>query len=559
MKRFFSIAIIFLVFFSSCSQPEDLTAPPPESAATETQVPTATEIPPTSTPTQTPTPTPVAVPLVYSGFQDKAYSSVCVNVEIDEPEGSLESETILASVSDLASVMGMSVETEGNCEVTLEVSGAMIGRTGNYEECGRLYTGADFRGSLIMRIPPETADVITIPLSGTQAVADFVFVNDLSECDLKKDEANAPFSGIWQKPILEGFVKIYGANALSSAFNVPYLRSAAEEKIEEFIEDENSKSDDVLLVLQTLLKSNNEGHISFALWQFLYRQDLASQALAEITPILSHQNYDLASLAAKNIMYIGPDAKDAIPALLTTIGSSNTELSSYSALAFGEISSPDPEVIEALIDHLDDDETMKEACQSSLQKLTGKDFNSFEEWKAWWTDCSKSQSCVSTIAATPTVKPILVPFTFFGDDYFTPKVCLKSSATFGTIDLSGEMDRLSGQLLQALGMEIVQSEFECDTMYTFDLNVESLSCSSAELSPGARLDMILPTTDHALETVALRDSIELPISNTNCLTEEDILSVLIFEGFKEFYGEPVLSAAQGIKELQEALDRAGIH
>ena len=159
MKRFFSIAIIFLVFFSSCSQPEDLTAPPPESAATETQVPTATEIPPTSTPTQTPTPTPVAVPLVYSGFQDKAYSSVCVNVEIDEPEGSLESETILASVSDLASVMGMSVETEGNCEVTLEVSGAMIGRTGNYKECGRLFTGADFRGSLIMRIPPGTADV----------------------------------------------------------------------------------------------------------------------------------------------------------------------------------------------------------------------------------------------------------------------------------------------------------------------------------------------------------------------------------------------------------------
>jgi hypothetical protein len=71
--------------------------------------------------------------------------------------------------------------------------------------------------------------------------------------------------------------------------------------------------------------------------------------------------------------------------------------------------------------------------------------------------------------------------------------------------------------------------------------------------------MVLPTVNHVLETVALRDSIEISISDKDCLTPQDILSILIYEGFKEFYGKPVLNAAQGIKEFQEALDRAGIH
>ena len=558
MKRFFSIALIFLVFLSSCSQADKMPENPTESPSTPTLAPTATDIPPTPTPTQTPSPTPMAVPLVYPGFQDKAYTRVCISVDIDEPDGSIESESIVAALQDLVSVMGMSVEAEGNCEFTLEVTGAMSGRSGNYEDCGRLYTGADFRGNLIMKIPPESADVITVSLSGTQPVEEFVFVNDLSECDLLRDEAKAPFSDIWQKPILEGLVKIYGAYALSSAFNVAYLSNAAVEIIEEFFEDENSKSEDVLIVLQTLIKSNDEGHIRFALWQLLNRPDLASQALTEIIPILSHQNGDLAALAAKNLMYIGPNAKGAIPALLTSIGSSNTELGSYSALAFGEIGNPDPAVLEALVNHLEDDENLMEACQSSLQKLTGKNFDSPEEWKAWWAACSITESCVSPIVTTPTVKPILVPFIFFGEEFFTPKVCMKSSAAFGTEDLSGEIDLLSGQLLQALGMEIMQSEFECDTMYAFNLDVNALTCSSAELSPGARLDMMLPTTDHTLETVPLRNSIALSVSDTDCLTTQDILSVLIYEGFKEFYGEPVLSAAQGIKVLQEALDRVGI-
>jgi hypothetical protein len=67
-----------------------------------------------------------------------------------------------------------------------------------------------------------------------------------------------------------------------------------------------------------------------------------------------------------------------------------------------------------------------------------------------------------------------------------------------------------------------------------------------------------PTFDHAYETVQLRRTIELPKSNSDCLSTNDILSVLIFEGFKEYYGQPVVGASQSIKELHEGLVRVGI-
>jgi hypothetical protein len=286
--------------------------------------------------------------------------------------------------------------------------------------------------------------------------------------------------------------------------------------------------------------------------------DQASSATSAIIPLLSHQNKDLAAWAARTLGSIGPGAAEAIPALLSALDDSDAKLGGYAALALGEIEKPSLQVLEALVNHLDDNVSMMEVCQSSLKKLTGNHYESPEEWKAWWTDCSKSQSCISPITTTPTPKRSPVPMIYNNMNFVDSKVCLESSASIGTIDLSNETNQLASLLLEAMGMEVVQSELECTIGFAFFADVNSITCKRAELSPGARLDFMTPTFDHAFETVQLRRTIELPASTTDCIATRDILATLIFEGFKEYYGDPVIGAAKSIEELREGLDRVGI-
>jgi hypothetical protein len=554
MQKHFLALILVFALLAACSPKFSTQQEVTIEAVVPTATKAATKVQPTNTPEPTATPEPIAVPLIYPGFQDKSFSSVCINVDINEPEGSTQSEAIFTAVNDLVEAMGMSVKKDVNCEVAFEVTGALVGKNANYEDCGRLYTGANFRGKLIMKIPTETTDLITLPLNGTNETSDYVLLINPSDCDNLGDEVNAPFSDIWQKPIFEGFSKIYGTTALGGAFLVSALRSEAEQAIE----DGDFKPEEILPVLQNFLGTDDENLIDYALSYLNEMHDQASPATSAIIPLLSHQNKNLAAWAARTLGSIGPGAIEAIPALLTAIDDSDSKLGANAALAIGEIGQPSLKVLETLVNHLFDNDSMMEVCQSSLKKLTDNPYESPDEWKAWWADCSKSQSCISPIATTPTPKRSPVPLTFNNMNWVDSKICLKSSASFGTIDLSNEINQLAGLLFEAMGMEVVQSELECTIGFAFFADVDSITCTRAELSPGGRLDLMLPTTDHALETVQLRRSLELPASTTDCIATRDILATLIFEGFKEYYGDPVIGAAKSIRELHEGLVRLGI-
>jgi hypothetical protein len=554
MQKHFLAMILIFVLLAACSPKFSAQKEATIEAVVPTVTKTATKVQPTNTPEPTSTPEPIAVPLIYPGFQDKSFSSVCINIDINEPEGSTQSEAIFTAVNDLVEAMGMSVKKDVNCEIAFDVTGALVGKSANYEDCGRLYTGADFRGKLIMKIPSETTNLITVPLTGTTEISDSVLLINPSDCNNLGEEANAPFSDIWQKPIIEGFSEIYGTTALTNAFYVPALHSEAEQ----VIEDGDFKPEEILPVLQNFLGTDDENLIDYALSYLNEMHDQASSATSAIIPLLSHQNKDLAAWAARTLGSIGPGAAEAIPALLTALDDSDAKLGGYAALALGEIEKPSLQVLEALVNHLDDNVSMMEVCQSSLKKLTGNHYESPEEWKSWWTDCSKSQSCISPIATTPTPKRSPVPMTYNNMNFVDSKVCLKSSISIGTIDLSNETNQLASLLLEAMGMEVVQSELECTIGFAFFADVNSITCTRAELSPGARLDFMTPTFDHAYETVQLRRTIELPASTTDCIATRDILATLIFEGFKEYYGDPVIGAAKSIEELREGLDRVGI-
>lgn len=491
---------------------------------------------------------------MYAGYDDQAFSSICIDVDIKEPEGSNQSTRIHEALDNLVKAMGMFVGTESNCQAFFEVTGAMTGKSGVYEDCGRLFTGADFRGKLTMNTPGESSALIDISLSGANEIMDVVAIINSSDCDNLDEEANAPFSDIWQKPIIQGFSKIYGANALMGAILVPSLRSEAELAIDEL----DPESQDISAILQNFLRSEDEYLIEYALFKLINLQGLAAIDTSPIIPILSHQNSDLAALAARAIGKIGSAASEATPALLTTINSENIDLAVYSALALGEFGKSDSNVLNALANHLDENEFLAEACQSSLEKLTGQHFESDEEWKTWLVACSKTQSCVLSESATLTPRPELVPLTFEDMEMFFTKVCLESSATDGTLDISNEIDQMASPLIEAMGMQIVKSDFDCEIKYSFVLNMASSDCSKAELSQGARLDLILPPGDFAIETVRLRNLIEISGSSDDCLSNSDIFSVLIYEGFIEYYGEPVKSASRNIKEINDGLVRLGI-
>lgn len=554
MTEYCGLFMVILIFLSSCTSEPIPTEIPPDPNLISTISPTTTSIPATATPTLTHTPKPIAVPLVYPGFEDQAFSSICVNVDIKEPEGSDQSTRIQEAIENLIKAMGMVVGDDGNCQAVIEVTGAMTGKSAQYENCGRLFTGADFRGKLTLNSPSESNELIAVPLSGANEIMDVVAIINSSDCDNLDEEANAPFSDIWQKPVIQGFSEIFGANALTGAILVLSLRSAAELAIDEL--DTNSK--DVIFILQNLLSSEDEYLINYALFKIINHQDLAAIEPSAIIPILSNQNTELAALAARAIVKIGPAAGDAIPALLTTVSSNNIDLAVYSALALGEIGISDFKVLDALVNHLNGNESLVEACQSSLEKLTGRQFESIDEWGTWLAACSKTQSCSRPESTTPTPKPELVPLTFEDMEMFFTKVCLESSAKNGTVDISKEIDQLAGPLLEAMGMEIVQSDFECEIKFSFVLNVASSDCSRVEMSQGARLDLILPPGDFAIETVRLRNLVEISGSSDDCLSNSDIYPVLIYEGFIEYYGEPVKSASRNIKEINDGLVRLGI-
>lgn len=374
--RFFLILfILFLVTGCSSSKSTKLETLEPEPAITV--IPTLTVLAPTSTltPTITPTPTPaaVAIPLAFKGFQDQAYAIICVKVDIQEPENAGQNKEILEAVEELVAAMGMAVREDSTCEISLELKGTLKGISDIYEVCGEAFTGADFKGDLIINRLSDNRKMISLPLRGYLETSQYT-----PSCN---PESLAPFISIWPKVIIKAFSEVYGTKALEGALQVPVLRF----DVGQVIQEGDFDSTELLPVFQASLTSDDDSLIKATLVSLAEMRAEAAPATTRIIPLLAHQDKWLATLAADALRMIGPGAEEAIPALLVAIEDNDKQLAAQSAFALGTIGKPEDRVLEALIRHVNDaDWSMSFFVQSSLKSLTGEEFTERRDWMDWW-------------------------------------------------------------------------------------------------------------------------------------------------------------------------------
>jgi hypothetical protein len=315
------------------------------------------------------------VPLIYKGWQDKAYSRVCVDAVITMNGENLAGKIIPAS-NALLKEMGLKVVpvVGGNCEALYVFVLDMEAKGANYSGGGQTcfaYTGAELAGDLVMLNPDDGSESFSIPLRGTR---------ETSQATLNCNSV-PPFSSLWPKAVIEGFSKIYGFKALEAALMVPVLQF----EVSTVLQEGEYSAEEALPVLMRTLQNEDPTLVKAALVSLADYREQAAPAVPLLIPLLTHSDKWLATLAADDLRMIGPGAEAAIPALLITIEDPDIRLAAQAAFALGTIGRPDEAVLSALMRHVADiDYSMSMFVQTSLKRLTGENFTDPQEWKDWW-------------------------------------------------------------------------------------------------------------------------------------------------------------------------------
>jgi len=197
------------------------------------------------------------------------------------------------------------VSGQGPCDATLTITmtGQPLGAEYIYD--GFCYRGADISGE--MTLSAERHESVTFPLNRTMGPPRTV---DAAGC--AKEPAGAPFLSTLSWPLLDGLNDLWGPLALIQALADPAMRNAAH----------------AMLV------------------------DIG----AEVVPLLIHalgdENWEIREAAALALWELGPEAEQAIPAL-----------------------------IQAVVDGREEAST----AVLALEAITGQDFGfDAEAWQEWW-------------------------------------------------------------------------------------------------------------------------------------------------------------------------------
>ncbi len=221
MKTTIVLILMCTLVLAACAAPVVPTATP-TLAATATNTPE-----PTSTPLPTYTPAPKAVPLVYKGWEDTAFSVVCLD-SMTEMGTSDVNANIMNAAQALLEEMGMWVVDydDPQCEAIWVFGVILQANCGTYSGGGTnctSCTGADLYGDLVLMKADKDGqmwDVIRVPIEDSVRLA--VSTN---RC---VPESEAPFDRLWPKMVVESFMQVYGSVVLDAARNVPDLQTAAE-------------------------------------------------------------------------------------------------------------------------------------------------------------------------------------------------------------------------------------------------------------------------------------------------------------------------------------------
>lgn len=277
-------------------------APPVTTISAPTPVPTPPPTP-TSAPTHTPRPTPTPPSVQAPGWEGTTILTLCLEQELAFP-GDMSAK-IADAIEHILNGLGIELMSgQGPCDATLTV--AMTGEAlgANYTSGGYCYSGADISGK--MTLSAEGRESVTFPLNRTMHPPMTI---EAAKC--RTEPRAAPF-WILSWPVLDGLNDLWGPPALIQALADSGMRDAAHAKL----------------------------------------VDIG----AEVVPLLIHalgdENWEIREGAALALWELGPEAEQAIPALLQAVVDGREEAST---------------------------------AVLALEAITGQDFGfEAEAWQEWW-------------------------------------------------------------------------------------------------------------------------------------------------------------------------------
>lgn len=358
--------------------------------------------------------------------------TLCLKIEQSYPE--IEGEFSLPITEILTAVLSHMdvrvVNQDSPCDGTLSV--ALVGRSiGTYyagAPSPKCYTGAEISAELALSVPGyKTLKTSADAYRGLDPVT--------IHCP---DPTGAPLESAAREALLEGLVHIWGPSVLHACWKSRFF-AMMPEWIETMVDEREARMEEIVpVVIQALQSPDPETRLSAiqTLEKLVFQghdpssnqpklDPVASKAALENLPILirllEDENYEVSESACIILSWFGPDAREAIPALIRLSNHKVDDVRALAIRALGHIAVSDPEeevvpvllraladedlyvrrsaayalgklgpkamaAVPALIQVLEEKEAgVEQEVLDALKAITGQDFGfDAAHWKQWW-------------------------------------------------------------------------------------------------------------------------------------------------------------------------------
>lgn len=161
---------------------------------------------PTSRPLSTPTPPRLQLPNKYEGLTVK---TVCLETDLSFPKGKAD-KTLIEFFKHMLGGLGLQVTSQAPCDATLKIHIDGEALCPSYSGAGSCCNAARVSGE--MTFVAGGRESVTFPLRGEGQAPTVMMSNACI-----KDRADAPFDGVWSRPVMRGLGQLWGVPAYALA------------------------------------------------------------------------------------------------------------------------------------------------------------------------------------------------------------------------------------------------------------------------------------------------------------------------------------------------------
>ena len=320
---------------------------------------------PTPAPTFGPTPTPL--PVQAPGWEGTTVEAYCLAVEQNFPKVPPELEEvgtphIQETTERVLGRLGLRAVTE-SCEATLAISMTGQALSADYLNAGTCYSGASVTGEMLLSGEGYSPIVLPISVTHDPPLA-------ITSAEFCKEPWGAPFLVVWPQALLEGLAQLWGPRVpIAAMTDKEWTVSTAALRLVSGGEPVEGAVPAIIEVLEADGGLNVREEAARALGR-IGAEEGVIPALMRVME--DKGEYDgVRGAAIHGLMLLGPDAAEAVPALIKILDKERfSSLSSDAARALGQIGPVTPEIIPALIEALDDKYSLtREAAAEALGQI----------------------------------------------------------------------------------------------------------------------------------------------------------------------------------------------